>query len=92
MSILDDVRAVSECAPPLRYGIAQRREILAQEVAARYGVTLHANPRQPGIVVVSESDAEILRDAVMCDSGLDAVGRGYYLYLGGGLDVITAPD
>lgn len=92
MSALDSVRAAAKRAPAIRYGIAQRREALAREVSARYGVTLHAHPRRPGVVVVSETDAELLHDAVTRDRGIDAVGRGYYLYLGGELDVVTAPD
>lgn len=72
--------------------IARRRDMLADEVAARYGVTLYPHPRQPHAVVVSASDYAVLADAVMADRRLSAVGRGYYLYLGGELSVVVAPD
>jgi hypothetical protein len=58
----------------------------------RYGITAHRHPRRHLTVVISSSDWFSLREAVMLDPQLSAVGRGYYLFLGGELDYVIAPD
>lgn len=72
--------------------IAARRTALIIEIQSRYHVTLHPHPRRPDAVVVSETSYRDLEAAVWADPRLDALGRGYYLYLGSELDVISAPD
>lgn len=72
--------------------LARRRAALIDEVRSRYGVTLYPHPRRTDAVVVSASDYAALSDAVMTDRTLSPVGRGYYLYLGGELSVVVAPD
>lgn len=70
----------------------ERRARLVDEVAERYGVRLHLHPRRPHVAVVSQSDYELLVSQVMEDRRIDALGRGYYLGLGGELTLQSAPD
>ncbi|WP_448389790.1 hypothetical protein [Microbacterium aurum] len=72
--------------------IAERRSSLIRAISVHYGVAVYPHPRWPRAVVVSESDYRLLTDAVMSDPLLNAVGRGYYSWLGGELAVVTAPD
>lgn len=92
MSMIDAVLAVRAAVPSYQASIARRRALLIDDVARRYGVTLYQHPREASVAVVSATDYEVLRSCVTNDRGLDAVGRGYYSYLGGELDVIVAPD
>lgn len=92
MSMIDDMLALQTALPKYRASIARRRALLVRDVEERYGVALHQHPRKASVVVVSATDYDELRACVTNDSGLDAVGRGYYSYLGGELDVNVAPD
>lgn len=53
---------------------------------------MHADPRTEHIIRVSKSDYETFVHAVMNDRTIDAIGRGYYLGLGGELVLVTSPD
>lgn len=72
--------------------LSRRRSVLLDEIERRYGVTMHADPRAEHIIRVSKSDYETFVNAVMNDRKIDAIGRGYYLGLGGELDLVTSPD
>lgn len=72
--------------------LGERRERLIRAISVHYGVTVYPHPRRAHMVVVSETDYHLLTDAVMSDPLLNAVGRGYYSWLGGELAVVTAPD
>lgn len=89
---LDQLTSWAEVLPELHASIAERRARLIRHLHARYGVTVHPHPRLAHVVVVSRSDYATLEDLVTHDRLLDAVGRGYYGWLGGELSVIVAPD
>ena len=72
--------------------LARRRAALIDEVRSRYGVTLYPDPRREHIVRLTESDYAWLIDAVAHDRRIDAVGRGYYLGLGGELTLVRVAD
>ncbi|UGS26337.1 hypothetical protein K8F61_17175 [Microbacterium resistens] len=91
-AVLDEVALWTGSVDQYRTYIAQRRAALTAEVQDRYGVTLHPHPWRPHTVVVSRSDYDSLERQVIADPTLNAVGRGYYLYLGSELDVDVAPD
>lgn len=89
-TLLEFLRAVDVKA--VRHDLELRRARLADEVALRYGVRLHPHPRRSDVAVLSRSDYAALADAVMHDPYIDALGRGYYLGLGGELVLQSAPD
>lgn len=72
--------------------IDYQRMRLIEQVARRFGVTMHPHPRRSGVIVVSESDYVHIFDEVTRDPRLDVMGRGYYLVLGPGLTAQIAPD
>lgn len=69
-----------------------RRARLVTEVERAYGVALYPHPRRPSCVVISDTDYDKLEAAVMSDSRLSPIGRGYYLYLGGELSPVRVRD
>lgn len=79
-------------ADSYRASLLRRRQWLIADVARVYGVALYPHPRRAHVVVCAASDLARFRAAVMHDRMLSAVGRGYYLGLGGELDIVTAPD
>ncbi|MFJ6532470.1 hypothetical protein [Microbacterium sp. NPDC091662] len=79
-------------ADSYRASLLRRRQWLIADVARVYGVALYPHPRRAHAVVCAASDVARLRAAVMSDRMLSAVGRGYYLGLGGEIDVVSAAD
>lgn len=70
---------------------AKRRARLIHDAATRYGVTLHPHPRHDDVVVISRVEHDAYEHAVLHDPQLNAIGRGYYLYLGGELRPYVVP-
>lgn len=90
--VTDRVREARARADGLHASLPERRARLIRHLHYRYDVTVYPHPRLPHVVVVSESDAVMLRYRIGGDRTLDAVGRGYYSWLGGELTVQVAPD
>lgn len=90
--MLDRIRAARALAAAAEASLLERRARLIRQLAFRYDVTVYPHPRLPHVVVVSESDHATLLELIGMDRSLDALGRGYYLWLGDELSVIVAPD
>lgn len=73
-------------------GMRQRRATLIRSIATFYGVTVYPHPREVDVVVVAASDDALLARRVARDPSLDAVGRGYYGWLGGAMRAVVVPD
>lgn len=69
----------------------RRREHLIRDIAIRYGVTAHVGRDDRPEILLADDDYTRLRAAVMNDDRGDALSRGYYLGLGGELDVHRVP-
>lgn len=69
----------------------QRRDDLIREIGYRYRITAFPGRQDRAEIVLPQQDHDRLMAAIWNDPRGDALSRGYYLGLGGELEVRAAP-
>lgn len=70
--------------------LAERRDRLAADLSSRYGVATYVRGEED--ILLTHSDYKRALDAVWRDRSIDAIGRGYYLGLGGDVNLVPVAD